>query len=132
MVIRHIDHHHRISSDIHIVTNGDLSQYLGASSDVDVITDLRSAWLVNSFKSDGDTVSNNAVVTKTGESADYDFTKMVDAKTPAHRRLAGKFYAGQYLNYLVQKLVEQGKRLSGQPVIDGIAPAAKTVDQHYP
>lgn len=132
MVVRHIDHHHRISSDIHIVTNGDISQHLGAGSDVDVITDLWSTWLVNSFKSNGDAVSDNAVVTKTGESADYDVAEMVDAKTPAHRRLAGKLYAGQYLNYLVKKLVEQGKRLPAQPVIDGIAPAAKTVDQHYP
>ncbi len=121
-----------VGPDVNVVSDSDISEDLGAGADVDVVADLGGARGVDVFQANGDSVTDDAIATKLGVTADDDSAEVVDPKTRANRSFAGELDPGQDLGHLVRELVKEGVDLAQRGKAYGVAPAAKPVNGHGP
>src|SRR4051794_38163145 len=98
---------HRVRANAHVISHLNIAQNYCPGTDVYTVAEHRSAALTCAPQADGDTVTDDAVVSEYSITANNDAAKMFYTKSSSQRDLTGQVDARQYLAQKFQEPVKK-------------------------
>jgi hypothetical protein len=128
----HVFDDHGVGADHYVITYGDAAEDLGASSNVDSITDDGGSADTGAAQANRYSVTNDDVVAENRIAADNDAAEVFNFEPFSDGRFARQFDSGQNLTDYFEEFVKKRKRLSHCSGANAVTPTSKAINRHYP